>query len=287
MGYEYVLETPSIEKGKLLATVTYIENGCEQKWELCYVDKYLKKEKREDDEAGHPPYHGIIGALSEIPKKACYITSRDFPHDVRFFRGTNTVSMDIYSWLGREVFFHARKGVNTPFMSFYVIGSIEPEPKSSAVTIYSTFDKFFSLKLEVEYIGCTDENGLIIVWSDKWEFIADSYSVFKNLEFGIYRVEIVRQYVPNQFPRWKLKKIFDIVESYGSNSGKRPVERPRIHASIQASNERIGNHENKKNDDSGIDAEEEEGGSTSLKGSVGEETPRKRIEVHAQYRDVK
>ncbi|KHJ76953.1 hypothetical protein OESDEN_23427 [Oesophagostomum dentatum] len=144
----------------------------------------------------------------------------------------------------------------------------------------------FKLKLEVEYIGCTDENGLTIVWSDKWEFIAASYSVFKNLEFGIYRVEIVRQYVPNQFPRWKLKKIFDIVESYGSNSGKKAVERPRIHASIQASNERIGNRENKKNDDSGIDAEEEEGGSTLLKNSVGEETPRKRIEEHTQYRDV-
>ncbi|EYC41296.1 hypothetical protein Y032_0574g182 [Ancylostoma ceylanicum] len=70
--------------GKLWATVMYCETS-DSTWELCCIDKYLGKTNKIP-----LPYSGIVGAVNQGPDKNMnYITSRDFPHDVRFFSGTN------------------------------------------------------------------------------------------------------------------------------------------------------------------------------------------------------
>ncbi|RCN32783.1 hypothetical protein ANCCAN_21404 [Ancylostoma caninum] len=174
-------------------------------WELCRVERYM----REVSELPLLPYRGIVGAVNQGPdKNVNYITSRDFPHDVRFFSGKTEDGVSTSSLLGHEVIFHGYK--EGPLKKFYVLGNVEVIGND----VPKIYESFFSVDLMVEHIGCTDDQGVSLVWSDRWEFITDSFGLFKNREHGVYKVEAIRHYKPNEFPRWKVKKILNIVDSY-------------------------------------------------------------------------
>ncbi|KAK6757671.1 hypothetical protein RB195_015468 [Necator americanus] len=242
--------------GKLWATVMYSDFPFGASWILCFVDKYMGETS---DYENKFPYKGIVGAVNEGPRRiANYITSRDFPHDVRFFTGRDVGRNEADSLLGREVLFNVRKGDPGFGQSFYVLGKVETTENRSPVIIY---DRYFALKLLVEHIGCTDEHGSKIVWSEQWEFIRDEYDLFGNRDYGIYRVEAIRQFKPDEFPRWKVKKILNVVKIY--KSGKNDIlnsqaalqyRRTRNTEYLKREGER--STFNEKNSDSGIQLEE-------------------------------
>ncbi|VDK71037.1 unnamed protein product [Cylicostephanus goldi] len=57
----------------------------------------------------------------------------------------------------------------------------------------------------------------------------DPFDLFKNCDYGIYKVKCIRHYEPNEFPRWKVTKVFDAVPS---NSNKQ-ISSERSNASVK------------------------------------------------------
>ncbi|VDO66107.1 unnamed protein product [Heligmosomoides polygyrus] len=75
--------------GKLRATVTFVKEGDDYCWMLLKVVDYLKKEANKDSNDPRK-YKGIVGAVNQGPREdGHYITSRFFPHDVRWFSRPN------------------------------------------------------------------------------------------------------------------------------------------------------------------------------------------------------
>ncbi|VDO30518.1 unnamed protein product [Haemonchus placei] len=157
------------------------------------------------------PYKGVVGAVKQGANKLTnYITSRFFPRDVPFYTGTNVSPELIDGLLGREVSFAASKNTGPDGYS-RAIGSIQPiSANRLPITVYGSF---FKIDVDVEYIGCTDEHGNTIVWSDQFEFMADIHTLFKNRAFGLYRIEAIRHHKKFEFSRWKVTKVCRCIEA--------------------------------------------------------------------------
>ncbi|VDO66105.1 unnamed protein product [Heligmosomoides polygyrus] len=149
-------------------------------------------------------YRGIVGAVNQ--HNTHYITSRYFPYDVRWLSGSNASAIEAASLLGREVVFSARK--KDAFLC-YVEGDVTPF-QGNLRTIFT--GSFFAIDIIVEFIGCKDERQRYIVWSDRWEFILDKHDIFVGCDYGLYRIEAIRHFEANDFPRWKATKIHQLVK---------------------------------------------------------------------------
>ncbi|CAJ0588708.1 unnamed protein product [Cylicocyclus nassatus] len=198
--------------GKLRATVKLCKTSSHFEWKLCGVDKYLQPV----DDNLHQRSCGIVGAVQQ--RGMNYITSRDFPHDVRF-KNAN-FDGDVGTLLGTDVCFLTRE--TTPY-TYYVTGKIE---SSKGTMVPTKHNGYFSLTLEVEYIGCTDDHGTRIVWSDKKEFIKDQFDLFRDREYGIYIIECIRHFKSEDFPRWKVRRILNSVRCIGKDSEQGNAEHP-------------------------------------------------------------
>ncbi|ETN75900.1 hypothetical protein NECAME_12074 [Necator americanus] len=66
----------------------------------------------------------------------------------------------------------------------------------------------------VEFIGCTDDCGNTIVWSDQIEFVVDHFNLFKNQAFGLYLITVIRHFRASEFPRWKVTGIKKAVQLF-------------------------------------------------------------------------
>ncbi|CAJ0588701.1 unnamed protein product [Cylicocyclus nassatus] len=229
--------------GKLYATVKLCRTSNGFHWELYSVDEYMLPL----DNLRHFP-HGIVGAVKQ-KGDVNYITSRDFPHDVRFL--STNVDWNVENLLGSEVSFFAQEVM--PF-KYYVKGTLEPMGESVLTTRYKGF---FALTLKVEHLGCRDDHGVTIVWSDKWEFMKDPFDLFKNCDYGIYKVKCIRHYDPNDFPRWKVTKVFDTVQSFGKDNKQISSEQSNASVTLQQTyvKEFSNISLNEKRKDSGVGSE--------------------------------
>ncbi|CAJ0588709.1 unnamed protein product [Cylicocyclus nassatus] len=198
--------------GKLRATVKLCKTSSHFEWKLCGVDEYLQPV----DDNLHQCSCGIVGAVQQ--RGMNYITSRDFPHDVRF-KNVN-FNGDVETLLGTDVCFLTRE--TTPY-TYYVTGKIESSKGSMIPTRYNGY---FSLTLEVEYIGCTDDHGIKVVWSNRWEFMKDQFDLFRDREYGIYIIECIRHFKSEDFPRWKVRRILNLVQCYGKDNEQGNAEHP-------------------------------------------------------------
>ncbi|CAJ0588352.1 unnamed protein product [Cylicocyclus nassatus] len=180
--------------GKLHATVKLSIVSTGHKWELCCVNDYLQQSTDLQENCSR----GIVGAVNQ-KSKLSYITSREFPHDVRFNSG-NVDADCVKDLLGREVTFVARQR-NSHI--YHVTGSVKPLTRSIIPIIHN---EFFSLVVKVEHIGCKDEHGVGIVWSEKLEFIRDPYKLIEGCgkSTSIY------------------ERVHEIEESQSSNKASRP-----------------------------------------------------------------
>nr|CDJ91365.1 hypothetical protein HCOI_01624400 [Haemonchus contortus] len=200
--------------GKLRATVSFDEDcdGCH--WALISVDEYLKKGDSEIPDQKRP-FKGVVGAINQGPSRAVnYITTRYFPHDVRFFTWRNVDPKLLYNLLGREVSFAASKDPRSK-NGTCVTGIVEPT-KTNNFNISREGD-FFKVELAVEYIGCTDEHGCILVWSDLVEFVVDNKRLFKDREYGIYHIYAARHYHKLQFAKWNVKYVGRLIKPIGGH----------------------------------------------------------------------
>ncbi|XGW34943.1 hypothetical protein V3C99_018750 [Haemonchus contortus] len=195
--------------GKLEATVSFDEHYDGFHWTLISVDEYLKKGVSEIPDQKRP-FKGVVSAINRGRSRAVnYITSRYFPHDVRFYTWKNVDPKLPYSLLGREVNFAAYKDPRSQKWSC-VVGTIEPN-ETNNFSISREGD-LFEIELAVEYIGCTDEHGCILVWSDQLEFVVDNKRLFEDREYGIYRVHAAPHYLQLQFARWSVKYVGELIK---------------------------------------------------------------------------
>ncbi|KAK5977889.1 hypothetical protein GCK32_011428, partial [Trichostrongylus colubriformis] len=241
--------------GKLKATVTFSDDSDGFRWTLCSVDEYFKKRNDEIPDR-KLPYKGVVGAIRQgKPNVVHYITSRYFPQDVRFYTNTNVSPELVDDLLGREVYFAATKDSKGERKS-HVVGKVCPITKSD---LHATkYGGFFKVDVVVEYIGCSDEHGNTIVWSDQLEFLVDSHRLFEGLAHGLYHIQAIRHYKELEFARWKVKKVGerfktldgeDVCVAHSTrtsqpssrqpkNQKKRITNRIRDHSTVNGSNER-------------------------------------------------
>ncbi|VDK40455.1 unnamed protein product [Cylicostephanus goldi] len=107
--------------GKLRATVKLRNVRTGYEWELCCVNEYLQQ----PTDLYEVYSRGIVGAVNQKGNLS-YITSREFPHDVRFKSGNVDVDR-VKGLLGREVTFFARQQNGH---IYHVTGSVEPLTRS-------------------------------------------------------------------------------------------------------------------------------------------------------------
>ncbi|KAK5973963.1 hypothetical protein GCK32_008120 [Trichostrongylus colubriformis] len=170
--------------GKLKATVKLDEGPDGYRWTLCGVVEYFKKWNSmiPDQQLS---YKGVVGAIKQGPSKAShYITSRYFPRDVIFLSGKNVKPREGWS---------------------HVVGPVCLSIKSDLHTSRSSDP--FRADVDVEYIGCTDEHGNVIVWSEQLEFVIDPHGHFQGLAYGLYNIRAVRHYRDLEFPKWKVVQV--------------------------------------------------------------------------------
>ncbi|XGW06616.1 hypothetical protein V3C99_016721 [Haemonchus contortus] len=230
--------------GKLRATVTLDEKNGGYQWMLCEINEYFKKASNKVPDQ-NLPYKGVVGAVKQGANKLTnYITSRFFPRDVPFYTGTNVSPELIDGLLGREVSFVASKSTGPDGYS-RAIGSIQPiSANRLPITIYGSF---FKIDVDVEYIGCTDEHGNTIVWSDQLEFMVDIHALFKNRAFGLYHIEAIRHHKKFEFSRWKVTKVCRCIEALDGSDAARssrssPCSSRHISKRWEDKNNRIRNH---------------------------------------------
>ncbi|KAK6027064.1 hypothetical protein OSTOST_06912 [Ostertagia ostertagi] len=212
--------------GKLKATVTFVGEPDGYRWTLCTVDEYHKTGSEEAPDQPLP-YRGVVGAIKKGYTNAVnFITSRHFPKDVRFFTGTNVNPELLDALLGCEVYFDACKDQRIE-QSSCVVGPVIPITTYNLNT--SRDGNFFKLDVIVEHIGCTDEHGNNIVWSDRLEFVVDSDGRFGDLAYGLYRVNAVRHYKQYEFTKWRVMKVRQLIKPFeegGIRAGRSVRESP-------------------------------------------------------------
>ncbi|KAK6016131.1 hypothetical protein OSTOST_18390, partial [Ostertagia ostertagi] len=146
---------------KLKATVTLDEEPDGYRWVLCAVDEYFKKGNNEHTRRELNMETRMLKVL-EFRKRRTWRRSPEL----------------IGSLLGREVHFAATKSAKKDD-SPTVIRQVSAV---AADNLNSTqYGAYFKVEVEVEYIGCTDEHGNTIVWSDQLEFMVDAHALFKGL----------------------------------------------------------------------------------------------------------
>lgn len=182
--------------GKLKATVTFTKVDNAYCWILCRVDEYFKKHVNEDtNDRGQR--RGIVGAVNRGARQIShYITSRNFPYDVRWFSGPSVNAVDVTALLGREVMFSARRSFATNTNAYYVEGDVTPTESDLRTVVR---EPYFSIDIIVEFVGCTDEQQRTVVWSDRWEVVLDKYNLFKDVDYGLYRIEAIRHFALTTF----------------------------------------------------------------------------------------
>lgn len=208
--------------GKLNATVTLTKISDAYCWILRRVNAYFKmcaNENLDDPEKRR----GIVVAVNQgIEERSHYIMSRYFPFDVRFFSEPSADPLVLSALVGREVVFSARK-----IKAYYVDGEVTLAKRSDLRTVFRG-GPHFSIEIIVEFIGCTDEQQRTIVWSNRLEVVLDKYNIFKDKDYGLYRIEAIRHRAANDFERWKVRKIIDVVKKYEDKQFRSSGGGPRL-----------------------------------------------------------
>ncbi|VDO30517.1 unnamed protein product [Haemonchus placei] len=217
--------------GKIKATVSFDEDydGCH--WTLISVDEYLKKGVSESfDWTDGPELRYLMGFwkfLRKLAAKAA-LHSGYSDDDYSSLQGKTVTAVAVpthdpklpYSLLGRKVNFAAYKDPRNQKWSC-VVGTIKPT-ETNNFSISREGD-FFKIELAVEYIGCTDEHGSILVWSDQLEFVVDTNRLFKDREYGIYRVHVARHNLQLQFAKWNVKYVGELIKPVGGHISRSEV----------------------------------------------------------------
>ncbi|XGW06604.1 hypothetical protein V3C99_016712 [Haemonchus contortus] len=205
--------------GKIKATVSFDEDydGCH--WTLVSVDEYLKKGVSEIPDQTRP-FKGVVVAINRGQSRAVnHITSRYFPHDVRFFTWRNVDPKLLHSLLGREVSFAASKDPRSK-TGTCVTGIVEPTKTNN-----------FSISREDDFF--------------KLEFVVDTDSLFKDREYGIYRVRVARHHLQLQFAKWNVKDVRELIKPIGGHI--RRFECISTALSRQSTKQPEGNHNRIRN----------------------------------------
>lgn len=84
-------------------------------------------------------------------------------------------------------------------------GSMRGDVAQLEVHVQSGFVEVVTI---AEYSGYTDHNGQPLLWSHDVEFVVDISGLFRdqNLQFGLYKIKVVRFHRNNVFAKWRLAR---------------------------------------------------------------------------------
>ncbi|WKY08990.1 hypothetical protein Q1695_001839 [Nippostrongylus brasiliensis] len=232
--------------GKLKASVTFVKSHDGVYWNLRKVVQYCNEEIKSC--ACMQEHTGVV----YVPKNrqsTYYIISRDFAEDILLFAKNERDAKKYKELNGCKVSFP----VHREFWDLkpkYVADGVLERLKTDFRTILD--GHFFLIDVIVEHLGCTDEKGRHIVWSEELEFVYDHFERFSSCRYGYYRVRVKRKPPHSEpFPKWFVS---DIVEFVAPLSKRTPASRqPATRNEDKEHVDRCRGREEVKDSDQGSD----------------------------------